>query len=274
MANNKLYFNTLSAALLYNWELSSQISDGKYENSRPYDHWNWVCDCDVFIDPDGLNYADRWIRKKYNLNEWGRYMTDGKNDWAWRCANFVRLGACFEDTQENYDLITSKVNRSSVECLKVKYDSYEAFLKDYENWPNYAKNESFLEVFTEEIYNKYYSKEVSVKEFNKYHKLMKETVNRNKLDAENDAEVAKEKAAAKEAEKEAKKAAKLAEAEAKRKALIEQATVKHTEVTTADTEDDIIAPKNEVSSLEIKLEALKFIKEKFGITPKELCVKL
>ena len=274
MATNKLHFTTMAAALLYEWELSGQISDGKYENSRPYDHWNWITDCDVLIEPNGLNYAERFLRKKYTLSEWSGYMKDGQNGWAWRCANYVRFGACFEDTQENYDLITSKVNHSSVECLKDKYDSYEAFLKDYESWPSWAKSEGFLEVFTEEVYNKYYSQEVSIKEFNKYHKLMKETVNRDKWDAEKDVEVAKAKAAAKEAEKEAKKAAKLAEAAAKRKELIENAKAKHTEITEATTEDDLIAPQNGVSSLEVKLEALKYIKERFGITPKELCVKL
>lgn len=272
--SNRLHFTTVAAALLYNWELSGQISDGKYENSRPYDHWKWITDCDVLIDPNGLNYAERWLRKKYTLSEWSGYMKDGKNDWAWRCANYVRFGACFEDTQENYDLITSKVSRSSVECLKDKYDSYEDFLKDYESWPNWARNESFLEVFTKEVYDKYYSQEISIKEFNKYHKLMKETVNRDKWTAQDEVELAAKKAAEKEAEKEAKKAAKLAEAEAKRQALIEKATAKHTEVTSADTEDDIIAPKNTVFTIEMKHDLITYLQSKYGVSVKELNVKL
>lgn len=278
MAMNRLHFTTVAAALLYNWELFGQISDGKYENSRPYDHWQWITDCDVIIDPNGLNYAERFLRKKYTLSEWSGYMKDGENDWAWRCANYVRFGACFEDTQENYDLITSKVSRSSVECLKDKYDSYEAFLKDYESWPNWARNESFLEVFTKEVYDKYYSEAVSIKEFNKYHKLMKETVNRDKWTAQDEADLAAKKAAEKEAEKEAKKAvkkaAKLAEAEAKRQALIEKASEKHAEVTAADTEDDIIAPKNSTFTIEMKHDLITYLQSKYGVSVKELNVKL
>ena len=274
--SNRLHFTTLAAALLYNWELSGQISDGKYENSRPYDHWKWITDCDVLIEPNGLNYAERWLRKKYTLSEWSGYMKDGQNGWAWRCANYVRFGACFEDTQENYDLITSKVSCSSVECLKDKYDSYEAFLKDYESWPNWSKSEGFLEVFTEEVYDKYYSQEVSIKEFNKYHKFMKETVNRCKEDAEMEAKKAEQKEAEKEAAKEAKKAAKLAEVEAKKAELIKKSQENNTasQVTAADTENDIIAPQNKVFTIEMKYAAIKFLEENFGVSVKELNAKL
>lgn len=274
MARNKLYFNTLAAALLYKWELTGQISDGKYENSRPYDHWKWICDTKVIVDPNGLNYAERFLQKKYTLQEWSGYMKDGRNDWAWRCANYVRFGACFESTQENYDLITANVSSCTVECLKEKYDSYEACKAHINSLADWAKSENFFEIFTEEVYNKYYSQEVSIKEFNKYHTLMKKTVNRDKWDAEKDEELAKEKAAKKEAEKEAKKAAKKAETEKKKEEFMKQLAAQRTEVTSATTEDDLIAPQNKVSALELKLEAIKFIKEKYGIDVKELNVKL
>ena len=103
---------------------------------------------------------------------------------------------------------------------------------------------------------------------------MKKTVNRDKWDAEKDEELTKEKAAKKEAEKEAKKAAKKAEAEKKKEEFMKQLTAQRTEVTSATTEDDLIAPQIKVSALELKLEAIKFIKEKYGIDVKELNVKL
>lgn len=275
MAKNKLYFNTLAAALLYDWELSGQISDGKYENSRPYDHWRWVIDAEIIVDPNGLNYTTRMIRKTYNLNEWVKYM-NGTETWAWRCAQFVRFGNCFESTQENYDLISQYVSRSAVERLKESYPSYDAFVEDCKHWPDYAESGNFLKVFTEEVYNKYYSVEISTKEFTKYHKLMKETVNRCKEDAELEAKKAEQKAAEKEAAKEAKKAAKKAEAEAKKAEFIKKSQEVNTttQVTSATTEDDLIAPQNKVSTLELKLAAIKFLKEKYGVDVKELNVKL
>lgn len=276
MAKNKLYFNTLAAALLYDWELCGQISDGKYENSRPYDHWRWVMDTEIIVDPNSLNYTTRMIGKTYNLNEWTKYMKDGQNDWAWRVAQFVRFANCFESTQENYDLISQYVSRSAVEMLKKSYPSYEAFVEDCKRWADWCSPENFLKVFTEEVYNKYYSVKISTKEFTKYHKLMKETVNHDKWDAERDEKAAKEKAAKKEAEKEAKKAAKKAEAEKKKeefiKSLQDQSAM--SQVTSATTEDDLIAPQNKVSTLELKLAAIKFLKEKYGVDVKELNVKL
>lgn len=272
MANNKLYFNTLSAALLYNWELTGQISDGKYENARPYDHWKWICDAEVYVDANSLNYTNRWLRKTYNLNEWGGYMKDGSNGWAWRCAQYVRFGACFESTQENYDKIVANVSRCTVEALKEKYDSYEACKAHINSLADWAKSENFFEIFTEEVYNKYYSQEISVKEFNKYHKLMKETVNHCKEDAIRDADKAAKKAAAKEAEKEAKKAAKKAEAEAKKNEMIN----KMTQVTSATTEEDLIAPKNNENKMDVitlKYNLLKYAKEQLGVDIKELTVK-
>ena len=45
----KLYFKTLSSALLYEWEISGQISDGKYENAQPFGHWRWINDTEKII---------------------------------------------------------------------------------------------------------------------------------------------------------------------------------------------------------------------------------
>lgn len=43
-----LVFPNISSLLLYVYELEGQISDGKYENSSPLDHWKWVLDIKTF----------------------------------------------------------------------------------------------------------------------------------------------------------------------------------------------------------------------------------
>ena len=40
--NTTIHFENASAMCLYFMEMEGQISDGKYENARPYDHWKWV----------------------------------------------------------------------------------------------------------------------------------------------------------------------------------------------------------------------------------------
>ena len=37
-----LVFPDMSSLILYKFELEGQISDGKYENAHPYDHWHWI----------------------------------------------------------------------------------------------------------------------------------------------------------------------------------------------------------------------------------------
>jgi hypothetical protein len=48
--------------ILFEDELKGQLSDGRWENSRPYDHWECWSDAEVIVDPDNVGrdfYAKR-----------------------------------------------------------------------------------------------------------------------------------------------------------------------------------------------------------------------
>lgn len=116
MANKNLtiHFENASAMVIYEWEMSGQISDGKYENSRPHDHWKWVCEISNMI-VDGTtgiegyslyrqNRFDGTFAKRYNINEWfSKYIKswrkDGKTDcmWATRIIAFGKFGKIYPD---------------------------------------------------------------------------------------------------------------------------------------------------------------------------------
>ena len=59
-------FSNVREAVLYAAELKGQISDGAWENSRPYDHWKIMSDAEVKIDKSnpGLNFRPK---RKYNF---------------------------------------------------------------------------------------------------------------------------------------------------------------------------------------------------------------
>ena len=59
--NTTIHFENASAMCLYFMEMEGQISDGKYENSRPYDHWKWVLDINnaVVDGTSGLENASQ-----------------------------------------------------------------------------------------------------------------------------------------------------------------------------------------------------------------------
>lgn len=58
-ASASIKLKSPSAVALWNCEVSGQLSDGNWENSRPHDHWEFWCDADVTFDRDldvGLNF--------------------------------------------------------------------------------------------------------------------------------------------------------------------------------------------------------------------------
>lgn len=46
---NKLILPTVTAAALWTAECCGQISDGMWENARPFDHWKFWSNCDVEV---------------------------------------------------------------------------------------------------------------------------------------------------------------------------------------------------------------------------------
>lgn len=110
--NLTLHFENASAMCLYEWEMSGQISDGKYENNRPYDHWNWVCNiANMLVDGKKGIEGNNWNRgrsefgkykKTYNLNEWfSKYIKNWRKNgdsytmWATRIIAFGKFGKIY-----------------------------------------------------------------------------------------------------------------------------------------------------------------------------------
>ena len=112
MKNLVLHFENASAMCLYAMEMSGQISDGKYENSRPYHHWEWVSEIsNMVVDGtygiEGYNCNRGFaifgqFRKKYNLNEWfSKYIKNWRKNgdtdtmWATRIIAYGKFGKIY-----------------------------------------------------------------------------------------------------------------------------------------------------------------------------------
>lgn len=112
MKNLVLHFENVSAMCLYEMEMSGQISDGKYENSRPYHHWEWVREIsNMVVDGtygiEGYNCNRGFaifgqFRKKYNLNEWfSKYIKNWRKNgdtdtmWATRIIAYGKFGKIY-----------------------------------------------------------------------------------------------------------------------------------------------------------------------------------
>lgn len=53
--------------ILFDEELSGQISDGMWENTVPHNHWEVWCDAEVIVDPRNVGRDFYAVRDNYNF---------------------------------------------------------------------------------------------------------------------------------------------------------------------------------------------------------------
>lgn len=190
-----------SVMCLYEWEMSGQISDGKYENSRPFDHWRWVNDVlDIVKDSkSGISSTDNntyrrfgYSSKMYNINEWTTYINGFRKGsekyrnygWATRVIAFGKFGKIYPDI--NYATLRSLSEiRVFLEDLQMMIENgntdAEDLFKKLTDWTNkdWRKKyyESCKEYLTPEFIEKYLTLQYDVKELKVDLKLLSDAVN-------------------------------------------------------------------------------------------------
>jgi hypothetical protein len=65
---NTLAVRNQAQKILFDEELSGQISDGAWENSTPHDHWRPWCDAEVVVDPANVGRDFYAKRDSYGLD--------------------------------------------------------------------------------------------------------------------------------------------------------------------------------------------------------------
>lgn len=64
-----LYVRNPAQKILWDEELAGQISDGHWENARPYDHWKVWCDATVAVRPEAVGRTFYARRSSYNFTD-------------------------------------------------------------------------------------------------------------------------------------------------------------------------------------------------------------
>ena len=81
ISKTTLNVTNMSQACLFEMEVSGQISDGKWENARPYNHWEWICNTEMVIS-DENSYSGPFRTKRYGIknlfNEFMKYVKEGE----------------------------------------------------------------------------------------------------------------------------------------------------------------------------------------------------
>lgn len=199
MNNLTIHFKNASTMCLYYMEMEGQISDGKYENSRPYDHWKWVCDVNNMI-VDGKSGIESTIgsnsrfwyafSKKYNLNEWFGYISkwrknnDSDYRWATRIIAYGKFGKIYPKL--TYETLRSLYEiRILLEDLQVKYEmgehDPEVLFNKITDFSTYTWRQKYYdackEYFTPEFVKKFVELKYDVKEVKEDVKSMQISIN-------------------------------------------------------------------------------------------------
>lgn len=191
-----MHFKNGAALMLFACEMKGQISDGKYENAGPREHYKWISKTVYCID--GEEYHSNYgHEKRYNLNEWVRNIKsiletgepkEPGYDFVIRMYNYGKIAHVLGDgiiyklyqEQKLYALgnvveILGNTDRAN--------GSYEDFVKTCKgtSWVvNYYHDvENYV---TEDIFNKFVEYDYSFKEFKEDEKSMEATVNTYKAD--------------------------------------------------------------------------------------------
>lgn len=64
----QINFRNVVQAALYKCEITGQISDGMWENTRPYDHWKIWCNANVNVNPKQVGRNFYTVKDNYNLS--------------------------------------------------------------------------------------------------------------------------------------------------------------------------------------------------------------
>lgn len=199
-----IHFENASAMCLYCLEMEGQISDGKYENSRPYDHWRWVTRVtDMIVDGNkglegdgvysrGMQRGETFV-KKYNLNEWftqyikrWRKKNDAKNIWATRIIAYGKLGKIFPDMTYKrlinisqihilLDYLQSRLIEMGETNVDIIYDMLIKYIRT--SFKDYLNDECLTLVLNKDFIEKFVNLKYDIKECKADCKSMYDSIN-------------------------------------------------------------------------------------------------
>lgn len=167
----KIYFPNAASALIYLFELQGQISDGYWENARPYDHWKWISRTEPEISKDKIGYTGPQHRKTYSTEWLRKYVKQAikgqANDYNWtiRVFNYGKFGSILTDA--DFKKIGDKYGYRSIIENMPEEEVDHAGLEAAYNTSDYKKeywNEAGS-FFTDALLKKYYSTNYGWSEF-------------------------------------------------------------------------------------------------------------
>lgn len=185
----QMFFAETAPLLLFIGEMSGQISDGKYENSRPYNHWLWVASNKneyITKTSDDLGYISNYEHvKKYTITDFIKYIKNGEK-WANRMLYYGKLGHVFDDLKVFKENDKIDDEEASAICDTIEYigdknittaDELDMFEKN--EAPQYIKTalSKSKKYLTDEVLQAFNEYEYDINDLKEDMESMNKTVN-------------------------------------------------------------------------------------------------
>ena len=184
----QMFFAETSQLLLFIGEMAGQISDGKYENARPYNHWLWVASSknEYITKASGdLGYISNYEHaKKYTITDLIKYINNGEK-WADRMLCYCKLGHVLDDLKVFKANDKIDYSEASALCDAIEYigDKNITTVDDLnaleDKAPQYVKPalNKAKKYLTDEVLHAFNEYEYDVKKLKEDMVFMNETVN-------------------------------------------------------------------------------------------------
>lgn len=184
-----LHFKSLVPAYLYYAEFSGQISDGKYENASPRNHWEWVGYVDIVVDGNEYYTASyQHPKNNYSFSDFAKYIDSAlKGDkeylWSLRILEYGRMARVlesmgFKNVEE--DLHLNVIAEIFGDTL---YLNKDAEFKDTESQiPDYWKKYTSSKLYSKKYFDAFKEASYDLKDFKEDVKSMCKTINTFKRD--------------------------------------------------------------------------------------------
>lgn len=137
---NVIYFRNNIQAALFKAELSGQISDGMWENTRPNNHWKPWCKAEVGVNPESLGVNFYSSRNNYNFSS--KMLLDVVGDRMIWAANLAEKGYEPAAVAEFYDIGDWVFAQTSESYVK-KSQRLKDIFGTYENLDSLRKSGSY-----------------------------------------------------------------------------------------------------------------------------------
>ena len=183
-----LHFKDIYSYLLFKCEYSGQVSDGKYENSRPNNHYKWLWNTEEVID--GKEYYEHGLRHyiNYTFKNWDSYIKKALKgqdfDYAFTARDYYmcKLASVLSES------VVKGIVDANCHAFESIAETWGKAVMDGKNYnemvesdPFYKRYGSYASVVSsidnEQTYNKFASSKYDIKDFMSARESAERTMN-------------------------------------------------------------------------------------------------